>query len=82
MVPVVPVEASYKTKRVLLNVRYKYALKNRYKNDLQNERTDHYSLLTFEIGFDVPLKRPEVKQAREERRKEREKKCKPLGPTF
>jgi hypothetical protein len=51
VMPMVPVELSYKLKRLLFNVRYEAGFTNRIKGDLAKYKTDKFSLLTFELGF-------------------------------
>lgn len=53
LIPVLPLEASLKFNRVLLNVRYEHGLLNRFKGDLGRTQKDKFSLLTFEIGFKI-----------------------------
>jgi len=53
VLPMIPVELSYKLKKVLFNVRYEAALMNRIKGDLADFRSDKFSLLTFELGFQI-----------------------------
>ncbi|MFN8348526.1 MAG: hypothetical protein U0X91_26220 [Spirosomataceae bacterium] len=49
--PIIPVELSLKHKKFLFNLRYEYALLNRFRGDLANYKSDKYSLLNFEIGL-------------------------------
>ncbi|MCE7061600.1 hypothetical protein [Dyadobacter sp. CY343] len=51
VVPMVPVELSYKVNRLLFNVRYEAGFTNRIKGELARYKTDKFSLLTFELGF-------------------------------
>lgn len=51
LVPVVPVELSLKSERMLFNLRYEHGLLNRLKRELSEYKTDRFGLLTFEVGF-------------------------------
>jgi hypothetical protein len=53
VVPLIPLEASLLLGKTLLNIRYEYALLNRYRGDLSNSVKEKYSVLTFEIGYRV-----------------------------
>ncbi len=53
VMPVVPLELSVKSKKVLFNIRYEYGLLNRLRGDLAKEQTERFCLLTFEIGFRI-----------------------------
>ncbi|TXK46464.1 hypothetical protein FVR03_10725 [Pontibacter qinzhouensis] len=50
LVPILPLELSYKAQATLFNLRYEHGLINRIRGDLKNYRTDNYGLLIFEIG--------------------------------
>jgi hypothetical protein len=51
LVPVLPVELSYKRKKVIFTVRYEQALLNRLGKELAQYRKDSYGMLIFETGF-------------------------------
>lgn len=51
VIPVLPLELSYKTKRKLFTIRYEQGLLNRFKHDLKEAKQDHFGLLSFEAGF-------------------------------
>jgi hypothetical protein len=53
IVPMVPVELSYRHKKLLFNVRYEAGLINRLKGDLAQFKSDKFSLLTFEFGYRI-----------------------------
>ncbi len=53
IVPVIPLELSLKSKNAMFNVRYEYALLNRLRGDLAQEKKDKYSVLIFEIGLRI-----------------------------
>jgi hypothetical protein len=49
--PVLPIEWSLRGKKVLYNIRYEHGLSNRYKNGLNDYKTDRFGLVYFELGF-------------------------------
>ncbi len=51
VIPVLPLELSYKTNAHLFNIRYEHGLLNKYKKGLATYKTDNYGLLYFEVGF-------------------------------
>jgi hypothetical protein len=51
--PTLPVEMSWKLKKLFVNVRYEHGLLNRLKKDLAEYKTDKYGLIFFELGFKV-----------------------------
>ncbi|MCE6992992.1 hypothetical protein, partial [Dyadobacter sp. CY323] len=51
VVPMIPVELSYRVNKLLFNLRYEAGLINRIKGDLARFKSDKFSLLTFEFGF-------------------------------
>ena len=53
LMPTLPVELSFKTKKNLFNIRYEYGLLNRYKKDIAVYKKDKFGLLSFELGFPV-----------------------------
>ncbi len=53
VMPVIPLELSLKTKKMLFNIRYEYGMLNRLCGDLAKEKTDKYSVLNFEVGFKI-----------------------------
>jgi hypothetical protein len=53
VIPLVPLEVSLLLGKTLLNIRYEYALLNRYRGDLSDSAKEKYSVLTFEIGYRV-----------------------------
>jgi hypothetical protein len=53
IMPVLPLELSYRWPNTIVNLRYEYGLLNRYKKDLAAYKTDRYGILTFEVGFRI-----------------------------
>lgn len=53
LLPIIPLEFSYKFKKTLWILRYEYGLLDRYRGDLADADTDKYGLLIFEVGFKI-----------------------------
>lgn len=53
IMPVIPIEISYKTQKWLFNIRYEQAILNRYKKELSKYKDGTYGLLTFEAGLRI-----------------------------
>jgi hypothetical protein len=53
LMPVLPLELSYKTNRRLFTIRYEQGLLNRFKQDLKRAKQDQFGLLSFEAGFQL-----------------------------
>jgi hypothetical protein len=53
IMPVLPLELSYRWPNTIVNLRYEYGLLDRYKKDLAAYKTDRYGILTFEVGFRI-----------------------------
>lgn len=51
VLPVVPLEVTYRLKKVLLNLRYEAGLLNRMRGELAKNKSDKFDLITFEVGF-------------------------------
>mgnify|MGYP005814018883 CR=1 FL=1 len=51
VVPLLPVELTYKSNKMMYSMRYEYGLGNRYKGDLAKVQKDRYSLLVFEVSL-------------------------------
>lgn len=53
LMPFIPLEISYQTKKVNYNIRYDFALLNKVKGELANYLSERYGLLHFEVGFKI-----------------------------
>lgn len=53
LIPVIPIEATLKTKKFLYNLRYEYSPINRLRGDLADYRIEKYSLISLEIGYKI-----------------------------
>jgi hypothetical protein len=51
VLPVLPLEISYKLKNLMFNIRYDLGLLNRLKGDLGKSKSDKFDLLIFELAF-------------------------------
>lgn len=53
LIPVIPIEATLTTKKLLVNLRYEYSPVNRIRGDLADYKTEKYSLISLEIGYKI-----------------------------
>jgi len=53
LMPSLPLEFSFKSKRILINTRYEFALLNRFRGDLAKYKKDRFGLLTIEFGVKI-----------------------------
>ena len=53
VMPTLPIELTWRFKKMFANLRYEHALLDRFKNDLAEDKTDKYGLLFFELGIKV-----------------------------
>lgn len=53
LMPIIPLELSYKTLKKVFSIRYEQGLLNRYKKDLAQYKKEKLGLLMFEIGFKI-----------------------------
>lgn len=53
IMPVVPMEVSWKEERFLFNIRYEIGLLNRYRGDLKEYNQNIFQTLAFEIGMKI-----------------------------
>ena len=51
--PFIPLELSFNTSKLFLNLRYEAALMNKVKDDLANYQQERYGLLNLEVGFRI-----------------------------
>jgi hypothetical protein len=51
--PMLPIEMSWRFKKLFVNLRYEHGLLNRLKKDLAEYKSDKYGLVFFEVGFKV-----------------------------
>jgi hypothetical protein len=53
LMPFIPLEISFKTKKLFCNIRYEAALLNKVKGDLSNYEQERYGLLNFEFAYRI-----------------------------
>ncbi len=53
IVPVLPIEAILKLKKIILNLRYEHSILNRLKGDLSDYKSEKNSLVILEIGYKI-----------------------------
>ena len=53
VMPTIPIELTWRFKKMFANLRYEHGLLDRFKNDLAEDKTDKYGLLFFEFGIKV-----------------------------
>lgn len=53
IIPVIPLELSYKMKRNQIVLRYEQGLMNRYKRDLAEYKKDRFGIISFEYGWRI-----------------------------
>lgn len=53
LMPVIPVELTYKSVSKSYSIRYEQGLLNRYKSNIAAYKKDSFGLLSFEIGFKI-----------------------------
>jgi hypothetical protein len=53
VMPTIPIELTWRFKKMFVNLRYEHGLLDRFKNDLAEDKTDKYGLLFFEFGIKV-----------------------------
>ena len=51
ILPVVPLEVSYKLRNALINLRYDLSPLNRLKGQLGKSKSERYGILALEVGF-------------------------------
>ena len=53
LMPMLPIELSYKVRKIFINLRYEHGLMDRFKKDLAEYKTDKFGLIFFEFGIKV-----------------------------
>lgn len=53
VMPMIPIEITYRKDKWLFNLRYEQALLNRYKKNLADDFSENYGLIFFELGYRI-----------------------------
>jgi hypothetical protein len=53
VMPTIPIELTWRFKKMFANLRYEHGLLDRFKEDLAEDKTDKYGLIFFEFGIKV-----------------------------
>ena len=53
IMPVFPIEATLRLKKMMFNLRYEYSILNKLKGDLSDYTSEKYSLISLEIGYKI-----------------------------
>jgi hypothetical protein len=53
VMPVLPVEMSFKFNKVMLNLRYEYSILNKIRGDLSDYVNERYGIVSLEIGYKI-----------------------------
>jgi hypothetical protein len=53
IMPMIPIEITYRKDKWLLNLRYEQALLNRYKKNMADDLSENYGLIFFEVGYKI-----------------------------